>query len=696
MALPSSGQLSMSDINIELENPSTATITLNDDRVRTLLQRPNSASEIGMNAAYGKTDFSGFVSLSSETQAIYSSDGITWNTSTLPGSTNRIWPCVTFGNGKFVAAQGGTTGNETSTQGAWSLIGQTWNSMTLPAAKNWRTIAYGNGLFVLWSPGDTDNLATSADGINWTLRSVNTSGGDVRHCIFNGTIFLAISTNRLVLTSTDGITWSGSQVLPAITVGIYTTYWRCAWSPIAQRFVATINGITRQYAYSNDATGTSWTLGTFPGGVSGYLPIAYGNGIFVAHVGGSDQFRLSSDGITWESVTIPNSDAIGGYYEMAFGNGIFVLAGPGSQTSGQNRIASSPDGRTWTPRMTTFVNPYVNYYSVAFGGKTVNRGIAALIALGIGDQNLNSRYPLYSTDGINWTKSNWPPGLSINAYQWMVSFFSNDRYIAATNGSFPNTKIAYSTDGINWIPSNTSPINAAFNCGAFGNGVYVLLSSQGGTNMITSTDGINWTARTALANTGVSWSYMVFANGKFLATGDNSLKTATSTDGINWSIVTYPRIRAGGNYGNGMWIQAGPSQNNGRAYYYTSTDNAVTWTERTGPYQLDRSGFESPGGFNNYIYGNGKWVAWVSPYQSAYSTDGINWTTFMLPVGNYMYGLYSSRLGLFIIVGAAGTTTISGTSYTNNRVVTSPDGINWTVRTIPGEVSTGLFSVSVA
>lgn len=321
--------------------------------------------------------------------------------------------------------------------------------------------------------------------------------------------------------------------------------------------------------------------------------------------------------------------------------------------------------------------------------------IAALVTLGIGDQNLNSRYPLYSTDGINWTQSSWPAGLSVNSYQWMVSFFANNRYVAATTGSFPNTKIAYSTDGINWTNSGTSPFNAAFNCGAFGNGVYVLLSSQGGTNMITSTDGVNWTASNALANAGVSWSYMVFANGKFLATGNN-VKTATSTDGINWSIVTNTRVRQGGNYGNGMWIQAGPSQNNGRAYYYTSTDNGVNWTERTGPYQLDRNGFEAPGGFSNFIYGNGMWVAWVSSYQSAYSTDGINWTTFMLPVGNYMSAVYSSRLGLFIIVGAAGTTTIGGTAYTNNRVLTSPNGINWTARTIPGEVSTGLFTVSAA
>ena len=260
MALPSSGQLSMSDINIELENPSTATITLNDDRVRTLLQRPNSASEIGMNAAYGKTDFSGFVSLSSETQAIYSSDGITWNTSTLPGSTNRLWPCVTFGNGKFVAAQGGTTGNETSTQGAWSLSGQTWNSMTLPAAKNWRTIAYGNGLFVLWSPGDTDNLATSADGINWTLEMSSTG-----------------SSNQLVITC-------------AVTLN---TWQHIAWVKTAGNIICYKNGVSD--------SGGSYTINTVAS--RPYMGIVYGTNLYSYYNGRIGNFLIYNRALSASEVS---------------------------------------------------------------------------------------------------------------------------------------------------------------------------------------------------------------------------------------------------------------------------------------------------------------------------------------------------------------------------------------------------------
>ena len=57
----------------------------------------------------------------------------------------------------------------------------------------------------------------------------------------------------------------------------------------------------------------------------------------------------------------------------------------------------------------------------------------------------------------------------------------------------------------------------------------------------------------------------------------------------------------------------------------------------------------------------------------------------MLPVGNFGAGrgTFVKGLNLFVLVGAPGTTNIGGTVYTNNRCITSSDGVTWTPRTIP-------------
>jgi hypothetical protein len=293
--------------------------------------------------------------------------------------------------------------------------------------------------------------------------------------------------------------------------------------------------------------------------------------------------------------------------------------------------------------------------------------------------------PFYSTNGTTWSSGTWPSGLAYSnpsqPYQWQTAIFGNGKYVASTAGSYPNTKVAYTTDGINWTASGTMPINASYTCGAYGGGVYVFLSNQGGANMITSTDAVNWTSRTL---SGVSWDFMKYANGLFIATGGNSQTIGKSTDGTSWSTATYSKVRSKAEYGNGMWIQLGPavnaSPNWGKAYYYTSTDNAANWTERIGPYQADRLGYESPAGFNGVIYGGGTWVMFSDAYSSAYSTDGINWTTFMLPAnGGWSRGTYSN--GLFVIVGNS-----------TNRVVTSPDGITWTTRSVPS-ITHSVYSV---
>ena len=74
-----------------------------------------------------------------------------------------------------------------------------------------------------------------------------------------------------------------------------------------------------------------------------FTAIAYGNGWFVIAVNSTNTvYRSSDNGLTWESVTVANSQ---NYNSMAFSNDVFVCCA----SSGTDRVMYSIDnGITWT------------------------------------------------------------------------------------------------------------------------------------------------------------------------------------------------------------------------------------------------------------------------------------------------------------------------------------------------------------
>lgn len=118
------------------------------------------------------------------------------------------------------------------------------------------------------------------------------------------------------------------------------------------------------------ADGIAWTdRGTFP-----VKAVAYGNNTFVA--AGTSQIYTSTNGSSWTPRTVPT----GSWNDITYGNGLFVAVG--ASNSG---IITSPDGITWTQRLTG-----VELWSVAFG----NGRFIALSQSGAGRQ---------STNGTTWS-----------------------------------------------------------------------------------------------------------------------------------------------------------------------------------------------------------------------------------------------------------------------------------------------------
>lgn len=263
------------------------------------------------------------------------------------------------------------------------------------------------------------------------------------------------------------------------------------------------------YIYSTD--GISWDVGYYPD--SGYLYVAYGNGIFVSIINGGSAY--SSDGITWQTggaLTFSGSGApLYGYTKLVYGNGLFVAA------SGYY----SSDGITWT----------------------APNGSAPSTRQTIAFANNIFAIPGYrSVDGINWTAS------SLTATR---IFGVNGKFIAQFGGNI----VRYSTDGISWtatsgLPTTSSPVGVTY-----GNGVWVLVMSTIEYSFY-STDGITWyqSSSPIIANVPPPATFngnegLAFGNGVFVLTGGYMAPSGdivTSTDGINWSSLVGPPIGYGG------------------------------------------------------------------------------------------------------------------------------------------------------
>ena len=320
---------------------------------------------------------------------------------------------------------------------------------------------------------------------------------------------------------------------------------------------------------------------------------------------------------------------------------------------------------------------------------------------------------LYSTDGVTWT------GVTVEDNYWSNVQFLNGLFVATASGGTNNDRIMTSPDGINWT-AYTVPDNNWFGL-TFGEGVYVVVSDSptGTDNLLTSTDAVTWTPQTVANNV---WSSVAYGNGIFIALASGgTYRTMTSPDGINWTQNTtlwpdhdYSDIA----FGNGIFVALVSNQN-----YVRTTTDGVNWTSRTIPQSSD---------WNDITFANGLFVAvsYDGTNRIMTSPDGINWTTLAAPAdANYtgvVYGdgefaFVSDNMPAVIRSGGCGTgqNTCSLGSYTlvtapqmndwraiaygkglfvagaatgTSRLMTSPDGVNWTLQTPADGVSTIIYA----
>jgi hypothetical protein len=225
-----------------------------------------------------------------------------------------------------------------------------------------------------------------------------------------------------------------------------------------------------------------------------------------------------------------------------------------------------------------------------------------------------------------------------------------------------------SSNGTSWTPVTLSGIGSTINPlqFAFGNGIYVAVGFNTNTSVVSS-DGVTWTAYnlTDLFDP----TSLVFGNGTFVAAASTYMYT--STDGIFWRTRTsaHPYGWTSVAFGNSVFVAVTNASIGGSAYVQTSSDG-ITWTAQAGAPSALPSGY----GWDRIDYCNNLFIAVSHAVTTNIMTspDGVTWTKRTVPSGVYSASTYGSAT--YCIVGNQ-----FGASYPT--VLSSSDAITWTSRT---------------
>lgn len=384
-----------------------------------------------------------------EDQVMTSSNGFTWtlrDKPTAPNTDFRIWYSICYGNGRFVAVGGQsyilTSGTDESISNyivpmdkfkedishalvevgsrsstpmdtnalfnnnirAFPMIraGAMWVTRSNTLTTSWKSVCYGNGIFVAVGNGQTGAVMTSPDGINWTAR-LGAQSNDWRSVCYGNGLFIAVGSG-IIMTSLDGINWVSRTAANINTTWRSVTYGNGLFVAVGSPYgsdVHTGNVMT-------SADGINWTMQTLNTKDEAWCSVCYGKGIFVAinYTNGDFGAMTSEDGISWMNSYTQSASVID-WRSVCYGDGLFVAVGPGI-------IMTSDDGIGWISRQAGINN---RWESVCYGN-----GLFVVVC-----KSGNDSCVMTSPDGIKWTSRS---GASNN--DWLSVCYGNGTFVAVS------------------------------------------------------------------------------------------------------------------------------------------------------------------------------------------------------------------------------------------------------------------------
>jgi uncharacterized protein YjbI with pentapeptide repeats len=528
---------------------------------------------------------------------------------------------------------------------AWTGLG---NSMFSVSAKK---SFYNKKIWMVVGEGDTNTIATSNDGINWTGRGLIFSeyGTDIyyKNGLWVATGLDAIKNRNIAYSSDDGVTWTYPAAVVFNGRANAISYCYDQW------FVGGLDS-TNHMARSDDNCVT-WTPFTVVAITTLKEMLTIATDDLSLIVGGSStggnsgDLYTSTNGTSWTRRYTHSNTSDTSVVSVIYSGGRFHMLFNAHRNVDNHYLYSTTGGVTWAGQ------------EILFTGQALHLSSIGPKLIAVGTDSENSKRTQQSIDnGDTWTDYTPLPTITTQTT------------VMALRGQ-TNT-MAYSTDdGTTWTGLGKTMFNIECKKAHF-NGRLWIAVGEGTTNTVaTSTDGINWTGRGMIFNN--SGNDVYYYCGMWVAVGEdtnrnNSIAYSTD-DGVTWTYNNTDILTLGNAVvHNGInWIAGGYWNSGATHKSLVWSSDGITWVNSTSAINLTvvKSIAIDDGGT---IMAVGK--GWGSHYNnSCYvsTNNGVTWT--------YRGVNFSHYQELTSIINIYNTWYVTGISPNNQFAWSINAGASW-------------------
>lgn len=341
-------------------------------------------------------------------------------------------------------------------QDAYPLPLKSANGLKAGASWDLRTLNTNQWFGICWSPqlllfvataqtGTNNRIATSSDGINWTIRTSVNNSSVFRNIVwsYENNLFVVIGSSGVstdsVSYSSDGITWN------SLTPPNTSNWFNITWASELKLFVAVADFAPTNICVMTSPDGLTWTNRSTPSN-SSMRGICWSAelGLLIAVAStGPDRIFKSTDGINWSVVPLANTQA---WFSVCWSKELGIFVAVSIDTTVITSVMTSPDGNNWTLRNTPNTN---GYRSVCWSSQLG-------IFVAVGNVGTNNRI-ITSPDGINWTSQ------TSNSNDWRNVCWSAELGIFCGVSITP-VATSVMTSSLLWRPpTSVNTFNSIFN-----------------------------------------------------------------------------------------------------------------------------------------------------------------------------------------------------------------------------------------